>query len=194
MRSAVAAAVTLLGASSLALSGCETAPKADDQELFSRQARTTTMWFENRVKSLATQIEKSGGYIVFPDVAQWGIVFGGGKFGRGALCRPDGTQIGWAAVNTGSVGLQVGAQGYKMLVVLESEAVVSAFRQNQLSGSVSAVAVAGEVAATGAGAFNNGVIIYQGANKGAMAGVNVGLDYLRYQPMESGDPKRDLRF
>ena len=35
-----------------------------------------------------------------------GIVIAGGKFGRGMLNPSDDPQIGWAAIKTGSLGLQ----------------------------------------------------------------------------------------
>ncbi|MHC4101088.1 MAG: hypothetical protein ACYSW1_09455 [Planctomycetota bacterium] len=47
------------------------------------------------------------------------------------LCRPDGTQIGWAAINTPSIGLQAGVRGFKMLLVLEDEATLNQFREDQ---------------------------------------------------------------
>jgi hypothetical protein len=100
--------VAILGAS-----GCSTTPKAEDRETFSSEARAATKWFERNVSGLREQIDGAAGYIVFPGVAQWGIIFGGGDFGRGMLCRPDGTQIGWAAINTPSIGLQAGVRGFK---------------------------------------------------------------------------------
>ncbi|MHC4347652.1 MAG: lipid-binding SYLF domain-containing protein [Planctomycetota bacterium] len=119
-------AVTMLGPC-----GCATAPKAEEQETFISEARAATKWFERNVGGLRDQIDESAGYIVFPGVAQWGIIFGGGDFGRGMLCRPDGTQIGWAAINTPSIGLQAGVRGFKMLLVLEDEATLNQFREDQ---------------------------------------------------------------
>jgi lipid-binding SYLF domain-containing protein len=165
------------------LGGCSTAPKAENQADFIARADSTRTWFERSVAGLNGQIADSAGYIIFPDVAQWGILIGGGTFGRGALCRPSGEQIGWAAINTGSIGLQAGVQGFRMLLVLEDESVVNRFRANQLSGSVAGVAVAGQAGASAKAPFQNGVAAYQGANQGLMAGVNIGLDIIRFEPM-----------
>ena len=52
-----------------------------------------------------------------------------------------------------------------------------------LTGSVSGVAVAGQSGSSGTAPFKDGVAAYQGANEGLMAGVNVGLNYIRYQPL-----------
>ncbi|MHC4828203.1 MAG: YSC84-related protein [Planctomycetota bacterium] len=178
-----AMAFALVTATILGAGGCSTAPKVEDRETFVSEARAATKWFESNVSGLRGQIDKSAGYIIFPGVAQWGIIFMGGDFGRGMLCRPDGTQIGWAAVNTPSIGLQAGVRGFKMLLVLEDQGTLDQFMKDQLSGSVSGVVVVGESGDSGRAPFEDGVAVYQGASSGLMAGVNIGLDYVRYKPL-----------
>ncbi len=175
------------------LGGCSTAPKQGDAVAFMDRARSTTGWFERHVSGLSSQIDGSAGYVVFPDVAQWGILIGGGTFGRGALCEPNGRQIGWAALNIGSVGLQAGVQGFRALMVLEDDQTVNRFMANQLAGSMAGVAVLGESGGSASAPFKDGVVIYEGANAGLMAGVNIGLNYIRYQPLESGESPGDAR-
>ena len=51
-------------------------------------------WFETNVDGLTDQVSKSGGYIIFPEVGQVGVLFGGGKAGRGMVCREGGIQPG----------------------------------------------------------------------------------------------------
>lgn len=166
------------------LAACSTAPKSEDRADFMAESRAATAWFERNVPGLRQQINDSAGYIVFPSVGQWGIIFGGGQFGRGTVNRPGGSQVGWAALNTGSFGLQAGVRGFKMLVVIKDEETLEKFRQNKLAGSVSGVVVVSESGTSGTTQFDNGVAIYQGASAGLMAGVNVGLDYLRYKPLD----------
>jgi lipid-binding SYLF domain-containing protein len=170
--------VTILGAG-----GCSTAPKAEDRETFIGEARAATRWFERNAGGLREQIDDSAGYIVFPAVGQWGIIFGGGEFGRGMLCHPDGTQIGWAALNTPSIGLQAGVRGFKMLMVIKNEVTLDEFKKNQLSGSVSGVVLAGDSGDSAKAPFEHGVAVYQGASTGLMAGVNIGLNYIKYKPL-----------
>ncbi|MHC5024637.1 MAG: YSC84-related protein [Planctomycetota bacterium] len=181
---------TMLLLSTVALIGvasCSTAPKAEDREAFEAEAAAAEEWFVSNVSGLREQIDDSAAYIIFPSVGQYGLIFMGGKFGRGSLNRPDGSRIGWAAMNTSSIGLQAGVQGFKMLLVLQSEEKVQEFMANQLSGGVSAVAVAAEAGGSTAAQFENGVAMYQGANTGLMAGVNIGLDYIRYKPLGAED-------
>lgn len=177
----------------IVLTGCQTAPKSHKQAEFIDNAESSTQWFESSVNRLPQQINQSAAFVIFPDVAQWGILIGGGTFGRGAVCNPDGTQIGWAAINTGSIGLQAGVQGFRMLMVIQDQATLTRFKSNQLSGSVNGVLVAADTGTSAAEQFENGVVIYQGANRGLMAGINVGLNLIRYEPLQSGDSAADLR-
>lgn len=164
----------------LCTTACSVAPSVGDRPAFVAESTAAREWFEYNVPGLESQISGSGGYAIFPGVGQWGIILTGGKFGRGYVGEPDHTQIGWAAINTGSIGLQAGVQGFKMLVVFQDDATLDEFRKGNLAGSVSAVAVAGDAGASGTAPFRNGVAVYQGANTGLMAGVNIGLDYMRY--------------
>ena len=176
------AVVLLSGATMFAASGCSTAPSVGDRAAFVEESAAATSWFKTNVNGLDGQIASSAGYIVFPSIGQWGMLWSGGKFGRGVLCKADGTQIGWAAINTLSLGLQVGVQGFKMFIVLQNNDALLRFQENRFSGGVMGTIVLGK----GEGAlapFESGVALYQGANTGLMAGVNVGLDRLRYEPL-----------
>jgi lipid-binding SYLF domain-containing protein len=185
--SVVPAFLAVAIAAAAAPSGCSTAPKADNQASFISESKAAKQWFEGHVVGLDKQIAASAGYIVYPSVGQWGIIFMGGQFGRGTVNEPNGTQIGWGAVNIASIGLQAGVRGFKMLVIIQDKATLDKFKGNQLQGSVTGVAVAAETGASGTAPFTNGVVVYQGASAGLMAGVNIGLDYLRFKPL--GDEK-----
>jgi len=179
--------LTITAAAILSI-GCSTAPKPKDQVGFVQDAQRTAEWFYANIDGLDQQIEHSSAYIVYPTVGQWGLGISGGQFGRGMLARPDGTQIGWAAINTASAGLQIGGRGFKMLVVFENEVVLNQFKENKLTGSVSALSVAGDKDKGKAGSFTEGVVIYEGNSTGLIAGVNVGLNYMRYEALDN-DPE-----
>ncbi len=170
-------------AASLLAAGCSTAPKIKDQAKFVNDSAAATMWFEHHVPGLSQQINNSAAYIIYPSVGQWGILIGGGQFGRGMLNLPNDRQIGWAAINTASIGLQAGVHGFKMLIVFQDEATLYRFVNGRLSGSMSGVLVVGRSGGSAKVPFKNGVAIYQGASTGLMAGINIGLDYMRYQPL-----------
>ncbi|MEQ8850249.1 MAG: YSC84-related protein [Phycisphaerales bacterium] len=174
-----------VGTAGIVAGGCSTAPPANDVRVLTHRAGYARTWFEDRVVGLNRQIERSAGYISFPSVGQVGVIIAGGKYGRGVVCEPDGTQIGWASINTASAGLQLGAQDFKMLVVFEDPATLRRFQQDKLTGNVSATAVAGEAGSSGAASFTEGVAIYQGDSAGLMAGVSIGLDLMRYEPLQA---------
>ena len=132
----------LIGGAVFSSAGCATAPKMKDRPAFISDARAATIWFEDNVSGLREQIDDSAGYIIFPSITQWGVGYGGGKWGRGMVRDSDDSQIGWASISTPTLGLQAGVQGFKMLVVIEDAATFESFQKSKLSGSASGVAVA----------------------------------------------------
>ena len=172
--------LVLAAAGPLALCGCSTTPKPQDRAKVVNDSRTTVAWFERNVSGLRAQLDASAGYVSFPGIGQYGILISGSKFGRGVVFDRSGEQLGWAYINTLTAGLQLGAQGYMMLVVIQDDATMQNFQQNKLSGDVSATAVAASEGGSRTASFSNGVAVYQGRPKGLMAGVSVGLEYIRY--------------
>ena len=173
----------LLSLAMLAPVACNVAPKTDERESFVMEAREGLQYFEKHVTGLREQIRRSAGYAVFPGAGQWGIIFTGGSFGRGAVFTPDGTQLGWAAENQFNVGLQAGGQGKKILLVFADTDTLEKFKQGLLTGKVEGMAVAADKGATGTSSFENGVAVYVGQQKGLMAGGMVGMENFRYRAL-----------
>ena len=163
--------------------GCSTTPKAEDQGKVLADGREAMDWFANNVSGLDRQLDRSAGYIVYPGVGQYGLLIGGGKFGQGIVYNNAGQQTGWAYLNAASAGLQIGGQGFKMLVVFQNTQTMNEFTENKLTGEVGATIVAADSGTAGAASFTNGVAVYQGAQTGLMAGASIGLDYMRYEPL-----------
>lgn len=172
------------------LPGCKVAPKADDRAAFVQESREGLTYFESNVPGLKKQIAASAGYAVFPGAGQWGIIFTGGTFGRGAVFTADGTQVGWAAVNNFNVGLQAGGQGKKILIVFETKDVLQKFEDGLLTGSAQGTAVAGSSASNATAPFQNGMAVYIGAEKGLMAGGMIGMENFRYRALGKEDQKK----
>ena len=190
MRSAFLAVLALV-MPLVTLVGCNVAPKHHERETFVQEARDGLEYFDKHVTGLKEQIRKSAGYAVFPGAGQWGIIFTGGSFGRGAVFTADGTQIGWAAENQFNVGLQAGGQGKKILIVFADIDTLEKFKQGLLTGKVEGMAVAADAGTTGTDSFENGIAVYVGAQKGLMAGGMVGMENFRYRALgkEDEDPK-----
>ena len=167
----------------LTVVACNTAPKEENKAELIGDSESALQFFKSSVSGLDSQIANSAGYVIFPDVARWGLLFTGGTHGRGMVCRPDGTQIGWASISNASIGLQAGVEGFKLLMVLADDATMHKFQQNQLTGSVGGILVAGKEGGSMAAQFQDGVAIYEHANAGLMAGVKIGLDYIKFEPL-----------
>jgi lipid-binding SYLF domain-containing protein len=165
------------------LHACSVAPKQDDRASFVMEAREGLTFFERHVSGLRGQISSSAGYAVFPGAGQWGIIFTGGSFGRGAVFTAGGRQVGWAAENQFNVGLQAGGQGKKILIVFEDEATLDKFKQGLLTGKVEGMAVAGDKGTTGTSSFQNGLAVYVGAEEGLMAGGMIGMEKFQYRAL-----------
>ena len=176
----------LVGITMAIAGGCSTAPKQMDEATVAADGRTTVSWFRSNVTGLGAQIDSSAGYVSFPGIGQYGLLIGGGKFGRGVVYDGSDRQVGWAYINTVSAGLQLGVQGFKMLLVFEDEATMKRFREDKLTGNVSATIVAVEAGGSGTASFTDGVAVYQGGNTGLLAGASVGLDYIRYEAAVGG--------
>jgi lipid-binding SYLF domain-containing protein len=170
--------------SALPLTACSVAPKAENRETFKTEAQAAKSWFASNVKSFNKQIGDCGGYIIFPDVGRAGLVFLGGTFGRGAVYDGNGRQIGWARMGSGTLGLQLGAQGYKMAMILEDEKTLKRFKAGKWTGDVAATAVAANEGAAADAQFSDGVIVYVGDQAGLMAGVNVALSNVSYKNLD----------
>lgn len=169
---------------SLLLTACHVAPKAENRASFKVETEAAQKWFSTNVKNFDKQVDSSGGYIIFPSVGQAGVGFFGGTFGRGAVFNGNGSQIGWASLGSGSVGLQLGAQGYKMAMILEDEATMRRFKNGKWTGDASATAVAASEGAAAAAPFTDGVVVYMGDQAGLMAGVSVALANIRYRNLD----------
>ncbi len=180
----IARSLALLVASSCFLTmspSCSTAPKAENRVSFALEARAAEKWFETNVTGFKDQLNSGGGYIVFPDVGQFGIVFGGGTFGRGAVYNTEGEQVGWAALNRASIGLQLGAQSYKMVIIMQNAGVFANFKDGTWQGDVAATAVAAQSGAATTAQFDKGVAVYVGDQAGLMAGMSIALAHVRYK-------------
>ena len=175
----------------LFMGSCSTAPSKDDRTSFLTEARQGKDYFTKAIPGLNDQLKSSAGYAVFPGIGKWGVLFGGGEYGRGAVFAPDGTQIGWAAMSNPSIGLQVGGQGMQMIIVFETQKVLEEFKANTMAGSASGTAVGGDSGVTGVAKYTNGVIVYVGAQKGLMAGGSVGLQMFKYKSVADANSAYD---
>ncbi len=83
---------------------------------------------------------KSYGYAVFPTIGKAGFIVGG-AYGKGKVYE-QGKYIGDTAMTQGSIGFQLGAQGYSQIVFFQNKAALDAFTSGNFEFSANAEAVA----------------------------------------------------
>ncbi|MEY3001877.1 MAG: hypothetical protein RLZZ428_252 [Pseudomonadota bacterium] len=74
-------------------------------------------------------LDNAKGYVVFPEVIEGGM-FVGGKYGEGAL-RVGGVTKGYYSVTSVSMGMQMGAQKYSLIIAFTSDEALQKFMSDE---------------------------------------------------------------
>ena len=89
-------------------------------------ANETLTEFFSEVHGAKKFLASAKGYVVFPDVKEAGFFFGG-KYGEGVL-RVGNESKSYHSITSASVGFQMGAQQYSLVIVFTSDAALKKFR------------------------------------------------------------------
>ena len=81
--------------------------------------------FYKEVKGSKKYLEHAKAYLVIPDIKEMGF-FVGGKYGEGALRVGNSTKA-YYSITSASVGFQMGAQVYSMVIAFTSDAALNKF-------------------------------------------------------------------
>jgi lipid-binding SYLF domain-containing protein len=145
----------------------------------------------------------SYGYAVFPTVGRAGVGIGGAR-GSGRVFV-GGEHVGDTTMTQLTVGLQLGAQGYSMIVFLEDKRAFDEFTSGSFAFSAQAKAVAitagatatastagssagasgGRHDATTVGGFNRGMAMFTVARGGLMYEASIGGARFSFRPLET---------
>lgn len=131
--------------------------------------------------TLQALMAKSVAWVVFPDVGKAGFVVGG-AYGRGVVYH-GGRRVGYAAISQGSVGLQVGAQTFRQMVLFLREDDFQKFKRGDFSLEANASAVAIKSGAASATDISKGVIVFVEPRGGLMAEAAIAGQVLRFEPL-----------
>ena len=85
--------------------------------------------FEKQVKGSSAYLKGAKGVLVMPNITKAGFVVGG-KYGQGAL-RVGGKTVGYYSLTEGSVGWQIGAEKYDMVILFMTDEVLKKFRSSK---------------------------------------------------------------
>jgi lipid-binding SYLF domain-containing protein len=162
--------ITLLG--SLSFTNSAMAASAEEIDIKVDGALTE---FKQEVTGGAEFLKKAKGVLIFPSVLKGGFVVGA-EYGEGAL-RVDGKSISYYNIASASLGFQIGAQEYAIVMVFLKEDALKKFQGGKgweagVDGSVA-------IAKWGAGKdintqnFKDPIVGFVFSNKGLMAGVSL---------------------
>jgi lipid-binding SYLF domain-containing protein len=163
------------------LTGCETAPKTEyDRQELVRDAKWTVRRFQEVDPGLKVFFETAKGYAVFPTVAKGGLVLGGAH-GRGVLYE-EGTMVGWCDLSQGSIGAQIGGQGYSQVIFFQFDTALESFKRGEFAFSAQATGVAVKSGASETADYSEGVAVFTMVKGGLMGEASIGGQNFSYVP------------
>ena len=118
--------ISILLAMLLALSTISIAD--DTAEEIDNDANEALMVFYKEVNGGKKFLDNAKGYVVFPDVKEAGF-FLGGRYGEGAL-RVNGATKGYYSITSASMGFQMGAQQYSLIIALTTDQALKTFMRD----------------------------------------------------------------
>ncbi len=87
------------------------------------------MRFKEQVKGADEYLRVAKGMLIIPNITKVGFILGG-QYGQGAL-RADNRTIDYYSLAAGSVGWQIGAQQFDMVIIFVTEQALKKFRSNE---------------------------------------------------------------
>ncbi len=121
---------------------CSTAPATQQaKDDLVRDAANALTALDREIPGVESLVRGRYGYALFPSISKGGLGLGG-AYGRGVVYA-QGHLIGYADVTQGSLGLQVGGQTYRQLIVFDDKMALDRFTQGRfdLSADTSAVMI-----------------------------------------------------
>ncbi len=100
----------------------------DTAQEIDNDANEALMVFYKEVNGGKKFLDNAKGYVVFPDVKEAGF-FIGGKYGEGAL-RVNGVSKGYYSITSASMGMQMGAQQYSLIIALTTDEALKTFMRD----------------------------------------------------------------
>ncbi len=85
--------------------------------------------FKKDVKGGTEYMTAAKGVLVMPNIAKAAFVVGG-QYGQGAL-QIDGKTVGYYSLVSGSLGYQIGAEQYDMVILFMTDEALNKFRKSQ---------------------------------------------------------------
>jgi lipid-binding SYLF domain-containing protein len=162
------------------LAGCQTADSPKEKEALHDRVLATVERFKTEDPSMKKFWDSAYGYAVFPQVTKGGLVVGGAH-GEGELFEK-GNMVGIVELSQGTVGAQIGGQGYSEIIFLKDKLSFEEFKGSEYALSAQASAVAAKKGASTDADFEHGVAVFTLAKTGLMAEASVGGQKFKFKP------------
>ncbi len=85
--------------------------------------------FSKQVKGSRNYLKGAKGVLVMPDITKAGFIIGG-KYGQGALLI-EGKPVDYYSITEGSIGWQIGAVKYDMIILFMTDEILNNFRKSE---------------------------------------------------------------
>lgn len=172
----------VLAASLAFLPACSTAPSSEQAKTsLAADADAALQVFKAHDPTLTATLDAAAGYAVFPDVGKAGLTVGG-AYGRGEVFQK-GRKIGYCDLTQASVGLQLGAQTYRELIIFKTRESFEHFQAGKFAFAANASAVAIKAGASTAADYSSGAAVFTMTKGGLMYEASIGGQRFTYQPL-----------
>ncbi len=164
------------------MAGCATAPKtAKEKSALITEANSTLNAMMIRDPGIRNVVDRSAGYVVFPKIAKGGLLVGG-AYGRGVVYH-HGRAVGYAELNQGSLGAQIGGQTFSELIVFQDPNKLAKLENGKFDIGANASGVVVTAGAAASANFDQGMAVFLMPSGGLMAELSLAGQQINFQPI-----------
>jgi lipid-binding SYLF domain-containing protein len=141
--------------------------------------------FKKDVKGAEEYLKIAKGVLVMPNITKAGLIIGG-QYGQGAL-RIGGKSVDYYSMVAGSIGYQIGAEQYDMVILFTTDEALKRFRTSEgweagVDGDITLIEVGADVSIETLRS-QNPIVGFVFDQKGLMVGVSIkGAKFTKIRP------------
>lgn len=164
------------------MGGCATAPSTPAaKRTLNDDVQDAMHDVRNEDPTLDNFLGNAYAYVIFPSIGKGGAGLSG-AYGRGEVFA-QGKFAGYADMSQGGVGLTLGGETYREIIVFENADALNDFESNKLEFEAGASAVALKAGAAAAAKYNDkGVAVFTMPTGGLMFDASIGGQQFTFEP------------
>ncbi len=171
---------TLLAFIAILVAGCQTAPKTQaEKDELELKAESTVVTYKTLDKAMQTFFDSAKGYAVFPTIGKGGLGVGG-AYGKGVLYER-GEVVGYCDLSQGSIGFQIGGQGYSEIIFFQTSHTLHTFKAGEFAFAAQASGVAVKAGGSADADYTDGVAVFTRPLAGLMGEAAIGGQNFTYE-------------